>query len=104
MAVADSGVAGGPVVCGALATLVPSIAPRKILGMEEASSSSPGRKNRIAFVNGLPRWFLPFWWTGMPVPSFLLIPRIQGTIPAYLLAFASAGLVLVSGETGHFEL
>jgi hypothetical protein len=40
----------------------------------------------------------------MPVTSFLLIPRIQGTIPAYLLAFASAGLVLLSGETGHFEL
>jgi hypothetical protein len=40
----------------------------------------------------------------MPVTSFLLIPSIQGTIPAYLLAFASAGLVLVSGETGHFEL
>jgi hypothetical protein len=40
----------------------------------------------------------------MPVTSFLLIPSIQGTIPAYLLGFASAGLVMASGETGSFEV
>jgi hypothetical protein len=40
----------------------------------------------------------------MPITSFLLIPAIQGTIPAYFMAFASLGLVMASGETGSFEL
>ena len=55
-------------------------------------------------MNGLPRWFVPLWCTVMPVTSFLLIPSIQGTIPAYLMGFASAGLVMASGERGRFEL
>ena len=46
---------------------------------------------------------MPLWCTVMPVTSFLVIPSIQGTIPAYLMAFASAMLVLASGETGWFE-
>jgi hypothetical protein len=39
----------------------------------------------------------------MPVTSFLVIPSMQGTIPAYLMAFASVVLVMASGETGWFE-
>ena len=40
----------------------------------------------------------------MPLTSFLLIPTIQGTIPAYFMAFVSLGLVMASGETGSFEV
>ena len=40
----------------------------------------------------------------MPLTSFLLIPSIQGTIPAYLMGFASLALVMASGERGRFEL
>ena len=54
-------------------------------------------------MKGLPRWFVPLWCTVMPVTSFLVIPSVQGTIPAYLMAFASAVLVMASGETGWFE-
>ena len=32
----------------------------------------------------------------MPLTSFMLIPSVQGTIPAYVLAFVSAGFVIVS--------
>ena len=46
---------------------------------------------------------MPLWCTVMPVTTFLLIPSIQGTIPPYLLAFASAVLVMASAETGWFE-
>ena len=46
---------------------------------------------------------MPLWCTVMPITTFLLIPSVQGTIPPYLLAFASAMLVLTSGETGWFE-
>ena len=47
---------------------------------------------------------MPLWCTVMPITSFLLIPAIQGTIPAYFMAFASLGLVMASGETGSFEV
>ena len=53
-------------------------------------------------MNGLPRWFVPLWCTLMPVTSLLLVPSVQGTIPAYLMAFASLALVMASGETGRF--
>src|ERR1700756_3683052 len=47
-------------------------------------------------MNGVPGWFMPLWCTVMPLTSFLLIPSVQGTIPAYVLAFASAFFVIVS--------
>src|SRR5215469_5776242 len=47
-------------------------------------------------MNGLPFWFIPLWCTVMPLTSLLLIPSIQGTIPAYILAFVSAFFVLLS--------
>jgi hypothetical protein len=39
----------------------------------------------------------------MPITSFLVVPSIQGTIPAYLMAFASLALVLPSRENTWFE-
>jgi hypothetical protein len=39
----------------------------------------------------------------MPITSLLIVPSIQGTIPAYLMAFASLALVLPSGENALFE-
>ena len=45
---------------------------------------------------------MALWCTVMPLTSFLMIPSAQGTIPAYMLAFASALIVLVSrGENGQ---
>ncbi len=41
--------------------------------------------------------FVAGWLTLMPVNSFVLIPSIQGTTPAYLFAFASVGLVFLPG-------
>ena len=37
----------------------------------------------------------------MPLTSFLLIPSVQGTIPAYVLAFVSAGFVMMSHNSGQ---
>jgi hypothetical protein len=39
----------------------------------------------------------------MPITSLLIVPFIQGTIPAYLMAFASLALVLPSRDNGWFE-
>jgi hypothetical protein len=52
-------------------------------------------------MNGLPGWFIPLWCTVMPITSFLLIPSVQGTIPAYVLAFASAFFVILSRDDGQ---
>ena len=41
------------------------------------------------------------WCVLMPVTSFLLIPSAQGTIPAYVLGFASVFLVILSREGGR---
>src|SRR6516164_6463434 len=41
--------------------------------------------------------FVAGWLTLMPVNSFVVIPAIQGTTPAYLLAFVSLLLVFVPG-------
>ena len=41
--------------------------------------------------------FVATWLTLMPVNSFVVIPAIQGTTPAYLLAFVSLLLVFVPG-------
>jgi hypothetical protein len=40
----------------------------------------------------------------MPVTSFLLIPSVQGTLPAYMLAFASAFFVMLSHEDGRSSI
>ena len=52
-------------------------------------------------MNGLPGWFMPLWCTLMPLTSFLLIPSAQGTTLAYLLAFASVFLVMLSRDGGQ---
>jgi hypothetical protein len=41
--------------------------------------------------------FVAGWLTLMPVNSFVVIPAIQGTTPAYLLAFVSLFLVFLPG-------
>jgi hypothetical protein len=46
---------------------------------------------------------MPLWCLVMPITSLLIVPSIQGTIPAYLMAFASLALVLPSREDGWFE-
>lgn len=42
---------------------------------------------------------MPLWCVAMPLTSFLLIPSVQGTIPAYLLAFVSAFFVIVGRDS-----
>jgi hypothetical protein len=49
-------------------------------------------------MKGIPNWFIALWCLLMPVTSFLLIPSAQGTIPAYVLAFASVFFVFVSRD------
>jgi len=44
---------------------------------------------------------MPIWCTVMPLTSFLLIPSVQGSVPAYVLAFVSAFFVIVSSNAGH---
>jgi hypothetical protein len=46
---------------------------------------------------------MPLWCLVMPITSLLIVPSIQGTIPAYLMAFASLALVLPSREDAWFE-
>jgi hypothetical protein len=65
-------------------------------------------KDTSAFFNPakeLPDFFMALWCILMPVTSFLLIPSVQGTIPAYVLGFASVFLVLFSrnGEEPAIE-
>jgi hypothetical protein len=52
-------------------------------------------------MKSLPSWFMAIWCVLMPVTSFLLIPSAQGTIPAYVLGFASVFLVILSREGGR---
>ena len=49
-------------------------------------------------IKGIPSWFIPLWCIVMPVTSFLLVPSVQGTIPAYMLAFVSAFFVMLSRD------
>jgi len=60
-----------------------------------ASATSTG------LIKGLPGWFMPVWCITMPVTSFLVIPAVQGTIPAYMLAFASAFFVVLGRADGE---
>jgi hypothetical protein len=63
-------------------------------------------------MKGAPNWFMALWCLLMPITSFLLIPSAQGTIPAYLLGFASVLLVIFSRRgvlpaierTGYFKI
>jgi len=55
-------------------------------------------------IDGIPGWFMPLWCTVMPVTSFLLIPSIQGTIPAYVLAFVSVFFVILSRDNGQANI
>jgi hypothetical protein len=63
-------------------------------------------------MKGLPCWFMPLWCGVMPVTSLLIFPALQGTIPAYMLAFASVFFVILSRgdaqskvqRTGYFTL
>jgi hypothetical protein len=52
-------------------------------------------------MKGLPDWFMALWCVLMPVTSFLLIPSVQGTIPAYMLAFVSVFFVILSRNGGQ---
>jgi hypothetical protein len=52
-------------------------------------------------MKSLPSWFMAVWCVLMPVTSFLLIPSAQGTVPAYVLGFASVFLVILSREGGR---
>jgi hypothetical protein len=52
-------------------------------------------------MKGLPFWFMPLWCAMMPLTSFLLIPSVQGTIPAYVLGFVSAFFVMLSRAGGR---
>ena len=52
-------------------------------------------------TSGLPGWFVPLLCTVMPLNSFVLIPSVQGTVPAYMLAFVSAFFVIVSRDGGE---
>jgi hypothetical protein len=48
-------------------------------------------------------WFVAVWCLVMPVTSFLVVPSIQGTTPAYIFAFFSVLLVLVRLKTQGFN-
>jgi hypothetical protein len=50
-------------------------------------------------MKGLPGWFIPLWCVFMPLTSFLLIPSVQGTIPAYIMAFVSAFFVMFGRDS-----
>jgi len=55
-------------------------------------------------MKGLPSWFMALWCLLMPVTSFLLIRSAQGTIPAYVLAFASVFFVIVSRDDAQASI
>jgi hypothetical protein len=63
-------------------------------------------------ARGFPDFFMALWCLVMPVTSCLLIPAVQGTIPAYLLGFASVLLVIFSRrgvqaapeQAGYFKI
>jgi hypothetical protein len=53
-------------------------------------------ETRSDSIKGIPGWFMPLWCIVMPLTSFLVVPVVQGTIPAYMLAFASVFFVALS--------
>jgi hypothetical protein len=52
-------------------------------------------------MKGLPDWFIALWCVLMPLTSFLVIPSAQGSIPAYVMAFASVFFVILSRSSGQ---
>jgi hypothetical protein len=64
--------------------------------MESTGSAVP--------MKALLDWFMALWCVLMPLTSCLLIPSAQGTIPAYMLAFASAFLVILSRDGGQASI
>jgi hypothetical protein len=46
-------------------------------------------------------YFVAFWCLTMPITSFILIPEVQGTIIAYMMAFLSLGFVLLKIRDGR---
>jgi hypothetical protein len=52
-------------------------------------------------MKGIPNAFVALWCLLMPVTSFLVIRSAQGTIPAYIFAFISVGLVILSRDSGQ---
>ncbi|MBV9733536.1 MAG: hypothetical protein JO275_12220 [Verrucomicrobia bacterium] len=52
-------------------------------------------------MKGIPNSFVALWCVLMPVTSFLVIRSAQGTIPAYILAFISVGLVILGRDSGQ---
>src|ERR1700738_1352240 len=55
-------------------------------------------------IKGLPGWFIALWCLLMPLTSFLLIPSVQGTIPAYVLGFVSLFFVIVGRDSGQANI
>jgi hypothetical protein len=52
-------------------------------------------------MKGVPEWFMALWCVIMPLTTLLIIPSVQGTIPAYALAFVSVLLVILSHNRGE---
>jgi len=52
-------------------------------------------------MKGIPNSFVALWCVLMPVTSFLVIRSAQGTIPAYIFAFISVGLVMLGRDWGR---
>ena len=48
--------------------------------------------------------FVALWCVVMPVTGYVLIPAVQGTIPAYLMAFGSLILVLCKIRSGEMDV
>ena len=47
--------------------------------------------------------FVAVWCVVMPITGFVLLPAVQGTIPAYLLAFSSVILIMVRMQAGEMD-
>ena len=82
--------AGGFCMCDQLVESASPIVHGAVSSLEKASLTEA--------MKGLPNWFMALWCVLMPLTSFLLIPSVQGTIPAYILAFVSVFFVIVSRE------
>jgi len=63
-----------------------------VVGSQEVSTLPESVSHRIETV------FMALWCLLMPVTSFLIIPSIQGTLPAYMMAFASVGLAFFRND------
>ena len=48
-------------------------------------------------------YYVALWCLTMPITSLLLIPIVQGTIPAYMMAFGSMGFILLRIHSGQIS-